>query len=122
MSFILFVTTDVLLSIGTGKGSASVSNTLFELTDVFASIGIIESSPAVSFILCPLADVFGSANAERIKATLRTNKGSQAYNFSGDGVDRLSLKDIKDSRIEIIAKSGFPGQTFEEGLLHAVCV
>ena len=69
-----------------------------------------------------IARLFGSANAERIKATLRTNKGSQAYNFSGDGVDRLSLKDIKDSRIEVIAKSGFPGQTFEEGLLHAVCV
>ena len=69
-----------------------------------------------------IARLFGSANAERIKATLRTNKGSQAYNFSGDGVDRLSLKDIKDSRIEVIAKSGFPGQTFEEGLLQAVCV
>ena len=96
-----------------------MSNTLFELTDVFACIGIIESSPAVSFILCPIADVFGSANAERIKATLRTNKGSLAYNFSGDGVDRLSLR---DSRIEVIAKAGFPGQTFEEGLLHAVCV
>jgi len=69
-----------------------------------------------------IASLFGSASAERIKATLRTNKGSQAYNFSGDGVDRLSLKDIKDSRIEVIAKSGFPDQTFEEGLLHAVCV
>ena len=69
-----------------------------------------------------IARLFGSANAERIKATLRTNKGSQAYNFSGDGVDRLSLKDIKDSRIEVIAKSGFPGQTFEEDLLRAACV
>ena len=69
-----------------------------------------------------IASLFGSASAERIKATLRTNNGSQAYNFAGDGVDRLSLKDIKYSRIEVIAKSGFPDQTFEEGLLHAVCV
>ena len=69
-----------------------------------------------------IARLFGSANAERIKATLRTNNGSQAYNFSGDGVDRLSLRDIKDSRIEVVAKSGFPDQTFEEGLLHAVYV
>ena len=69
-----------------------------------------------------IASLFGSASAERIKATLRTNNGPQAYNFSGDGVDRLSLKDIEDSRIEVIAKSGFPDQTFEEGLLHAICV
>ena len=69
-----------------------------------------------------IASLFGSASAERIKASLRTNNGSQAYNFSGDGVDRLSLKDIKDSRIEVIAKSGFPDQTFEKGLLRAICV
>jgi len=69
-----------------------------------------------------ITSLFRAANAERIKATLRTDCGYQAYNFSGDEVDRLDLKDIKDSRIEVIAKTGFPDRTFEESLLHAASV
>ena len=69
-----------------------------------------------------VARLFKSANAERIKAVLRTGSGSLAFNFSGDEVDSIELKEIKDSRIEVIAKSGFSNRTFEKSLLQAVAV
>ena len=91
------------------------------LGNEFESYGWIFKSSFV-FDESSVARLFKSANAERIKAVLRTVSGSLALNFSGDEVDTIALKEIKDSRIEVIAKSGFSNRTFEKSLLQAVAV
>ena len=58
--------------------------------------------------------------AERIKALIRTNNGYLGYNFSGEVVEKLKLRPLPDSRLELIADQDFRVDLFEASLLATV--
>ena len=45
--------------------------------------------------------------------------GDVGFNFSGDNLEELTLRDISDSRIEVISNGGFDANDFEAALLDA---
>ena len=55
--------------------------------------------------------------AERIKAVVRTVDGNVGFNGTGEGLEVMTLRDLEDSRIEVIAGDDFPAEVFEAGLL-----
>ncbi len=76
-------------------------------------------NPDVLFDEQAITQLLNSTDVERIKALLRTEKGAFAYNFAGDKTERVALKSLDDSRIEVIAAGPFPAAEFEIQLLAA---
>ncbi len=58
----------------------------------------------MKFNYLKIKDFFGQIEAERMKAVLNTNKGAIAFNLSSDILSETPLKEIKENRIEIIAR------------------
>lgn len=56
---------------------------------------------------------------DRLKAIIKTQGGDVGFNFSGDDLEELTLRDISDSRIEVISNGGFDANDFEAALLDA---
>jgi G3E family GTPase len=56
---------------------------------------------------------------DRLKAIIKTPGGDVGFNFSGDDLEELTLRDISDSRIEVISNGGFDANDFEAALLDA---
>jgi len=75
--------------------------------------------PEIQFNEKAVTVLLNSAKADRIKALLRTDAGAFGYNFAGDSMDRVVLKSLDDSRIEVIAAGDFPAADFEAQLLAA---
>ena len=56
---------------------------------------------------------------ERLKAIIKTQSGGIGFNFSGDDLEEISLREVPDSRFEIISSGGFNANDFEAALLSA---
>ncbi|MFT5014797.1 MAG: G3E family GTPase [Dinoroseobacter sp.] len=54
---------------------------------------------------------------DRLKALFITSTVNIGFNYAGDDLEELTLRDLPDSRIEIISSTGFDADAFEENLL-----
>ena len=66
-----------------------------------------------------VTELLKATKVDRIKALLLTDAGAFGYNFAGDVVERVQLKSLDNSRIELIAAGTFPAADFEAKLLAA---
>lgn len=78
--------------------------------------------PSSKFDHQQLAELFGQTfsqtRIDRLKAIVKTNAGSIGFNYAGDILNELHLKELDDSRIELISSVGFDVETFEADLLE----
>lgn len=72
-------------------------------TEEFKTTGL-KLTLDMKFNYLKLINFFGKIKAERVKAVLNTNKGAIAFNLSSDILSETPLKEIKENRIEIIAR------------------
>jgi hypothetical protein len=54
---------------------------------------------------------------DRLKALIITSAGNKGFNYAGDDLEELTLRDLPDSRLELISSTEFDADVFEESLL-----
>ena len=84
----------------------------------FSSIGWLFKKDFV-FRRAFISGLLSSTGVERVKAVVRTETGDVAFNGAGDVLTELPLRDLDDSRVEVIAREGFRADEFEAALLSA---
>lgn len=84
----------------------------------FVSYGWI-FRPETTFKEKVITALLNNYTVDRVKALLLTDAGAFGYNLAGDGVQRIPLDSLDDSRIEVIAAGEFPAAEFEAKLLAA---
>ena len=72
--------------------------------------------PSVQFDKLAIEQLFHASDTDRLKAILKTDLGNVGYNYAGDQLEVIPLRDLEDSRIEIIARD-FDPEAFEDRLL-----
>ena len=66
-----------------------------------------------------ISDLLQRTRVDRLKSIIKTQGGDVGFNFRGDDPEELTLRDISDSRIEVILNGGFDANDFEAALLDA---
>lgn len=66
-----------------------------------------------------IAGLLKATRAERIKAIIKSDQGNVAFNSAEDSMEQFPLRDLEDSRLEIITTDEFDADAFETKLLAA---
>ena len=66
-----------------------------------------------------ISDLLQRTRVDRLKPIIKTQGGDVGFNFRVDDPEELTLRDISDSRIEVILNGGFDANDFEAALLDA---